>query len=216
MVWSFQLRLIHTSISAQIFTLDVLLRVLTLLRACIASIFRTIYSFRLAQGPDVSFNVVVLALGGLTELAIGVVVACLPVLPRFFQHHKSSLSTKLSSQSWSRVTTSGNRLILLLGRGSRHERHGQWSRSTAYVLPSESERPEPSRDTKDVLIDIPEVFSSEESKSNQALPLSPFLEDQVLVQDSLGSPDQGAQSNSLGYFGSPAVSLATHRAKLER
>ena len=185
-----------------------------LLRACIASIFRTVYGFKLAQGPDVSFNVVVLALGGLTELAIGIVVACLPVLPRFFQHHKSIISTKLPSHSWSRVTTSANRLISLFGRASGHENHEQWSRTTAFVLPSESEWPELPRDTKDVLIEIPEVLSSEEGRSNKGLLLSPFPEDQV--QDGFGSPSKGAQLNSLGHYGSPKSSLATHRSRLER
>ena len=185
-----------------------------LLRACIASVFRTVYNFKLAQGPDVSFNVLVMALGALTELTMGIVVACLPVFPRFFQHHKSTLSTKLPSPSWSRVTTSANKLIPLLGRGSRHEKHEQWSPTMASVLPSESEMPESSRDTQEVLIDIPEACLSEENRSNKTPSLSHFLEDQV--QDEFGSPGKCAQLTSLGYYGSPVVPFATHRSQLER
>ncbi|KAL8791949.1 MAG: hypothetical protein Q9195_005438 [Heterodermia aff. obscurata] len=182
--------------------------------ACTASIFRTVYSIKLAQGPDVSYNVVVLALGGLTELAIGVVVACLPVLPRFFQHHKSILSTKIPSYSWSRFATSANMMISPRGQVSGHEKHEQSSRTTVFILPSVLERPEFSRDTKDVVINIPEVFSSEESRSSKAPPLSPFLEDQV--QDAFASPGQGAQLNSVEHYGSPTSPLATHRYKLEK
>ena len=185
-----------------------------LLRACIASTFRLVYNFKIAQGLDFSFNVLVMALGALTELTMGIIVACLPVFPRFFQHHKSILSTKLPSPSWSRVTTSANKLIPLVGRGSKHEKHEQWSQTMASVLPSESEMPESSRDTKEVLIDIPEACLSEENRSNKTPSLSPFLEDQV--QDEFGSPGKCAQLTSLGHYGSPVVPFATHRSQLER
>lgn len=84
----------------------------------------------------------------------------------------------------------------------------------ASVLPSESEQPESSKDTKEVLIDIPDACFSEEKRSNKTPSLSPFLEDQV--QDKFGSPGKCAQLTSLGHYGSPVVPLATHRSKLER
>ncbi|KAL8806544.1 MAG: hypothetical protein Q9223_004598 [Gallowayella weberi] len=54
--------------------------------ACLASIFRTYYSFRMIQGPDWTYNLTLIGMGLLTEMSIGVLVSCLPVLPRFFQH----------------------------------------------------------------------------------------------------------------------------------
>lgn len=63
--------------------------------ACIASIVRTYYTFKIALGPDVTYNVVVMGLAAAAELSIGVVVSCSPVLPRFFQH----IGPKIASAS---------------------------------------------------------------------------------------------------------------------
>lgn len=49
------------------------------------SIVRTYYTFRVVQLPDISFNLAVMGLCASTELAIGTIISCLPVLPRFFQ-----------------------------------------------------------------------------------------------------------------------------------
>ena len=54
--------------------------------ACVASVLRTYYSWKLVKEPDISYNVIVMGLWTLAEIAIGVIVSCLPVLPRFFQH----------------------------------------------------------------------------------------------------------------------------------
>lgn len=54
--------------------------------ACVTSIGRTYYTFKVAQLPDISYNIALMGLWASTELAIGTIVSCLPVLPRFFQH----------------------------------------------------------------------------------------------------------------------------------
>ncbi|KAL8679166.1 MAG: hypothetical protein Q9186_004557 [Xanthomendoza sp. 1 TL-2023] len=51
--------------------------------------FLNMYSFDLtANGlwPDWTYHITLIGMGLLTELSIGVLVSCLPVLPRFFQH----------------------------------------------------------------------------------------------------------------------------------
>ena len=53
--------------------------------ACVTSILRTYYTWKVDSEPDVSYNIVEMGLWTLAEVAIGVIVSCLPVLPRFFQ-----------------------------------------------------------------------------------------------------------------------------------
>ena len=53
--------------------------------ACVTSILRTYYTWKTDSQPDVSYNIVGLGLWTLAEVATGVIVSCLPVLPRFFQ-----------------------------------------------------------------------------------------------------------------------------------
>ncbi len=50
------------------------------------SIVRTYYTLRVVQLPDISYNLAVMGLWASTELTIGTIISCLPVLPRFFQH----------------------------------------------------------------------------------------------------------------------------------
>ena len=53
--------------------------------ACVTSILRTYYTWKVDSQPDVSYNIVKMGLWTLAEVAIGVIVSCLPVLPKFFR-----------------------------------------------------------------------------------------------------------------------------------
>ena len=50
------------------------------------SVLRTYYTWKLVTQPDISYNVIIMGLWTLAELATGVIVCCAPVLPRFFRH----------------------------------------------------------------------------------------------------------------------------------
>ena len=75
--------------------------------ACITSILRTYYTWKVDSQPDVSYSIVGLGLWTLAEVATGVIVSCLPVLPKFFQdigpkiYRAFSITIKPSSTSGS-------------------------------------------------------------------------------------------------------------------
>ncbi len=50
------------------------------------SILRTYYSFQVSKSSDKTYNLQLMGLWAWAELAIGIIVGCLPVMPRFFQH----------------------------------------------------------------------------------------------------------------------------------
>jgi len=52
----------------------------------VASILRTNYNLKLYKSEDVSYNLGIMGLWTYAEIAIGIIVSCLPVLPKFFQH----------------------------------------------------------------------------------------------------------------------------------
>lgn len=77
---------------------------------CITSILRLYYSVRLAQSGDISYNLALMGFWSYAELSVGIVCACLPVSPRFFQFIGPKLSKLSRSGSsvgsilgWSRV-----------------------------------------------------------------------------------------------------------------
>ena len=47
---------------------------------------RTYYSYQVPKSSDKSYNLELMGLWGWAELAIGIIVGCLPVAPKFFQH----------------------------------------------------------------------------------------------------------------------------------
>ena len=47
---------------------------------------RTYYSYQVPKSFDKSYNLELMGLWGWAELAIGIIVGCLPVTPKFFQH----------------------------------------------------------------------------------------------------------------------------------
>lgn len=53
--------------------------------ACISSILRTYYTWKLAGSPDTSYNIVRMGLWTSAEIATGFIISCLPVVPKFFQ-----------------------------------------------------------------------------------------------------------------------------------
>ena len=50
------------------------------------SIVRTYYSFQVPKSSDKTYNLQLMSLWGWAELAIGIIVGCLPVMPKFIQH----------------------------------------------------------------------------------------------------------------------------------
>ena len=54
--------------------------------ACVTSILRTYYTWIIVESPDTSWELLPMGLWAWAELAIGIIVGCLPTLPKFFQH----------------------------------------------------------------------------------------------------------------------------------
>ena len=57
---------------------------------------RTYYSFQVPKSADKTYNLELMGLWGWAELAIGIIVSCLPALPKFVQHIGSDLSKAFS------------------------------------------------------------------------------------------------------------------------
>lgn len=78
--------------------------------ACVTSVLRTYYTWKVVKEPDVSYNMILMGLWTLAEVATGIIISCLPVLPRFFRHagpilyRAFSLGSKSSSSSGSANT----------------------------------------------------------------------------------------------------------------
>lgn len=54
--------------------------------ACVTSILRTYYTWRTVESSDTSWELLPMGLWTWAELSIGIIVGCLPALPKFFQH----------------------------------------------------------------------------------------------------------------------------------
>ncbi|KAL8792454.1 MAG: hypothetical protein Q9195_004910 [Heterodermia aff. obscurata] len=85
---------------------------LTGLFVCITSILRLYYSVRLAQSGDISYNLALMGFWTYAELSVGILCACLPVSPRFFQTVGPKLTSSASSLGWS--------------KGKRRSAKGSW------------------------------------------------------------------------------------------
>ena len=68
-----------------------------------ASIIRTYYTWVAAYATDESYSLVVLSFCAAAELAIGIIVGSLPVMPKFFQHVSVKVSNALSFMSKSAI-----------------------------------------------------------------------------------------------------------------
>ena len=66
------------------------------LSACITSVLRTYYTWKIVQSPDISYNMVPMGMWTYAELSTGIVISCLPVIPKFFQHVGPQLSRALT------------------------------------------------------------------------------------------------------------------------
>lgn len=69
------------------------------LLACVTSIVRTYYSFQVPKSSDRTYNLELMGLWSWAELTIGIIVGCLPVLPKFIRHICSKVSRNFSSTS---------------------------------------------------------------------------------------------------------------------
>ena len=66
------------------------------LSACITSVLRTYYTWKIVQSPDISYNMVPMGMWTYAELSTGIVISCLPVIPKFFQHVGPQISHALT------------------------------------------------------------------------------------------------------------------------
>lgn len=74
--------------------------------ACIAAVIRTYYTWKITQSTDFSYNLVPFGAWTYIELAIGIIISCLPVIPRFFQHFGPKLRATFSLSTASKTNSS--------------------------------------------------------------------------------------------------------------
>ena len=63
------------------------------------SIVRTYYSYQVPKSSDRTYKLELMGLWGWAELTIGIIVGCLPVLPKFIQHIGATVSRTFSLTS---------------------------------------------------------------------------------------------------------------------
>ena len=63
--------------------------------ACVTSVLRTYYTWRVVKSHDVNWDLIPMGLWTWAEISIGIIVGCLPTLPKFIQH----VGTKIRLQS---------------------------------------------------------------------------------------------------------------------
>ncbi|KAA8647058.1 hypothetical protein EYZ11_006990 [Aspergillus tanneri] len=90
--------------------------------ACAASVVRLAYTIRLYESDNISYSRFLAGLWTIPELSIGISVACLPIMPKFFksinlEHRLSRLGTSLQT--------------LFSGSSSRHRSQGRSSKNSA-------------------------------------------------------------------------------------
>ena len=66
--------------------------------ACAASIVRSYATFKLVDSDDKTYNLIMMGCWKFIEIAIGIVISCLPILPRLFQGFGSRIYGALSSR----------------------------------------------------------------------------------------------------------------------
>ena len=155
-----------------------------------SSIFRTYYSFQVAQKPDITFNIVVMAIGAMTELGIGIIVSCAPVLPRFFQQfgpkvfngsiiRSAAMSgTKLRSG----LNESTNNLKSRLSRTSVFDKLYSPGPSTRFGSRNDLHANAHEMDGQYIAIDVHGMGSSESRNSNTCAPTSPAAGQNLIQQ----------------------------------
>ena len=85
--------------------------------ACVTSVLRTYYTWKVGSQPDVSYNIAKMGLWTLAEVAIGVIVSCLPVLPRFVRDVGPKLRRAFSIRTKPSLNL-GSENVQIIGRPS--------------------------------------------------------------------------------------------------
>ena len=72
--------------------------------ACVTSVLRTYYTWQTVETHDTSWELLPMGLWTWAELSTGIIVGCLPTLPKFFQHigtkiHRSKSGTGSGRES---------------------------------------------------------------------------------------------------------------------
>ena len=88
--------------------------ILTENSACVTSILRSYYTWRVVETHDTSWELLLMGLWTWAELSTGIIVGCLPALPRFFQHIGPKLyqSRNGSGRESSAATDTPNEIVL--------------------------------------------------------------------------------------------------------
>ena len=86
--------------------------------ACITSVLRTYYTWKIVQSPDISYNMVPMGMWTYAELSTGIVISCLPVIPKFFQYIGPQLSRALTSRHHKMTKESDNSESSASGKSS--------------------------------------------------------------------------------------------------
>lgn len=47
---------------------------------------RTYYTWKIIKSPDITYNICIMGLWAYAEISIGIIVSCLPMIPKFFKH----------------------------------------------------------------------------------------------------------------------------------
>lgn len=164
-----------------------------LISACITSILRTYYTWKIAQSPDISYNVVRMGLWTSAEFTTGIIISCFPVIPKFFQH----IGPKVSSA------------LILRSKVMKNS-----SRESASAPPSDKPRAErlklPSfKHTFTSIFSNAETDDGYELYSQQVLPKAEHV--QLHEETAMPRRDATRESNQR-----PAAKVATTRHDLER
>lgn len=70
---------------------------------------RTYYTWELALSPDVTHNLALMGLWTYAEIAIGIIISCTPIFPRFYQEFGPKIYAVLSFGSMPSDTTQSGR-----------------------------------------------------------------------------------------------------------
>jgi hypothetical protein len=95
---------------------------------------RLVESIRTLNNPDISFSLVPVSLWAVAEVSAGLVVGCLPLLPRFFGHR--NVRTRLQASEPSEYSD-------LNSKGDSHSRVAEYDaslHSQASMVPSRPAR----------------------------------------------------------------------------
>ena len=100
---------------------------MSLISACVVSIIRTYYTFKLVNSGDVTHNVVLLGFWSHAEITIGIMISCFPVLPRLIQVFHSRAHDAFSSRFKDSETSFRETLTSRFSLASAHFDRGKKS-----------------------------------------------------------------------------------------